>query len=206
MCESIGKNTAAHEVAELASRSKPEFLASTSHEFRTPMNGVIGGTSLTLETELTRLQRENLVIVSHLAHSFLIFPRVRGSKLFKTTRVTSLEQASALMPNFGSQEKSICDVVIVDNVKDIRKDIRKIKEIAMLRFPPIVLLSMTIPYISMTIPYISMKLCQELGIVSYLNPPVQLPELMSALLPLFESASALLRDEEHAILLHILLS
>jgi hypothetical protein len=38
---------------------------------RTPMNGIIGMTTLTLETELTRQQRENLVIVSHLAHSLL---------------------------------------------------------------------------------------------------------------------------------------
>jgi signal transduction histidine kinase len=35
------------------------------------MNGIIGMTSLTLESELTRQQRENLVIVSNLAHSLL---------------------------------------------------------------------------------------------------------------------------------------
>lgn len=41
------------------------------HWCSTPMNGIIGMTSLTLETELTRQQRENLVIVSNLAHSLL---------------------------------------------------------------------------------------------------------------------------------------
>lgn len=35
------------------------------------MNGIIGMTTLTLETELTRQQRENLMIVSSLANSLL---------------------------------------------------------------------------------------------------------------------------------------
>lgn len=120
---------------------------------------------------------------------------------FKAVEVKSLEKAKDIVSGSGpgstssTQEKSIFDVIIVDNVKDIRK----IKAIDPLRFLPIVLLSMTTPYISM-------RVCQELGIASYFNPPVQRPDLMNALLPAFESASALPSDAEHAIPLHILLA
>ncbi|MBF0519357.1 MAG: response regulator [Nitrospirae bacterium] len=59
------------ETAEAANVAKSDFIASISHELRTPMNGIIGMTELTLETELSSEQRRNLEMVRDSAHSLL---------------------------------------------------------------------------------------------------------------------------------------
>ncbi len=57
--------------AENASNAKGLFLANLSHEFRTPMNGIIGMTELTLDTELDRDQEEYVSTVQRSARNLL---------------------------------------------------------------------------------------------------------------------------------------
>jgi two-component system sensor histidine kinase/response regulator len=84
----ISERKRAQEAAEAGNRAKSEFLDNMSHEFRTPMNGVLGMAELLLDTNLADEQREYLNMLKMSADSLLAiindvldFSRIEAGKL-----------------------------------------------------------------------------------------------------------------------------
>ncbi|MEO5961163.1 MAG: ATP-binding protein [Opitutaceae bacterium] len=78
----------ARDLAEAGDRAKSQFLATMSHEVRTPLNGIIGFTSLLLETDLAAEQREYVQTIRasgealiQLTSDILDFARIESGKL-----------------------------------------------------------------------------------------------------------------------------
>lgn len=78
----------ARDRAQAGDRAKGQFLATMSHEVRTPLNGIVGFTSLLLDTPLTTEQREYVQTIRmstealiQLTGDILDFARIESGKL-----------------------------------------------------------------------------------------------------------------------------
>jgi PAS domain S-box-containing protein len=78
----------ARDLAEAGDRAKGQFLATMSHEVRTPLNGIVGFTSLLLDTPLSAEQREFVQTIRAsgealigLTGDILDFARIESGKL-----------------------------------------------------------------------------------------------------------------------------
>jgi PAS domain S-box-containing protein len=71
LVESLEESKRLQAEAQKANRAKSEFLATVSHEVRTPMNGVIGFTNLLLDSPLNTEQREYAGIIRNSSETLL---------------------------------------------------------------------------------------------------------------------------------------
>jgi PAS domain S-box-containing protein len=127
--------------AQAASRAKSEFLATMSHEVRTPMNGVIGMTSMLLETALSAEQREYTEIIRNSGENLLAvindildFSRIESGRF-------ELEQAEfdvrdcvdgvleLLLPNARAKSLSLRSDIAVEVPARVLGDATRLRQI-----------------------------------------------------------------------------
>ncbi|NNU16511.1 PAS domain S-box protein [Parvularcula sp. ZS-1/3] len=106
--------TEAKEAAEAASIAKTQFLASMSHEMRTPLNGVIGLLDLLGETALTEVQTKYLEQAAASADSLLTLL----SDLLDLSRIEAgeieIERKPILTRDFIDQSVSVIKATFAD--------------------------------------------------------------------------------------------
>lgn len=110
--------------AQAANQAKSVFLATISHEIRTPMNAIINMTELTLDTELTKKQRQYLSVVNvsarnllHLVNDILDFSEIESRQVLLESKPFCLSMLLEEIANtFRNQahEKQIEFVVYAD--------------------------------------------------------------------------------------------
>lgn len=71
LSEALAETARAREEAERANQLKARFLSNMGHEVRTPLNGVLGMSSLLLDSEVTERQRQQLETIAACGEALL---------------------------------------------------------------------------------------------------------------------------------------
>jgi len=131
----------AKDLAEAATRAKSMFLATMSHEIRSPLNAVIGMTDLTLGSSLEPQQRENLEIAKRsagllldLINDILDFSRIEaGHTVLEERNFHLLELVDAVVASLsvraGQVGLRLTTEAQLDTLPWLRGDARRVQQI-----------------------------------------------------------------------------
>lgn len=131
----------AKNAAEEASKAKSQFLANMGHEFRTPLNGILGMTDLTLNGNLDNEQKEYLSYVKQsgtrllsVINDILDYSKLDNNDLQLTTTECDLvalvaEVMESHIPNANAKQLPIYYSIDNNTAKGVNADVFRLKQL-----------------------------------------------------------------------------